>query len=134
MRTPDTNRQETRTPEIDVRVKSTYIPERSQPAEKRYVYAYTITIANHGDRPAQLVSRHWLIKDADDGVQEVKGAGVVGEQPRLEPGEDFTYTSGVVLSTQTGTMQGSYQMRTDEGESFDAPVPLFALVPPHSIH
>jgi ApaG protein len=121
-------------PEINVSVKITYIPEKSRPAENRFVYAYTITIANHGSRPAQLISRHWLINDANDGVQEVKGIGVVGEQPRLEPGEDFTYTSGVVLSTQTGTMHGSYQMRTDEGESFDAPIPLFALVPPHFIH
>lgn len=123
-----------RAPHIDVSVKSTYIPERSRPAESRFVYAYTITIANRGDRPAQLISRHWLIKDANDGLQEVKGAGVVGEQPRLKPGEDFTYTSGVVLRAQTGTMHGSYQMQTDDGESFDVPIPLFALVPPHSIH
>jgi ApaG protein len=120
--------------DIEVSVKTTYIPERSRPGERRFVYAYTITISNRGDRPAQLISRHWLIKDANDEVQEVKGAGVVGEQPRLEPGEDFSYTSGVVLSTQTGTMHGSYQMQTDEGESFDAPIPMFALVPPHSIH
>lgn len=121
-------------PDINVTVKSTYIPEKSRPGENRFVYAYTITIANRGDRPAQLISRHWLIKDANDGVQEVKGAGVVGEQPRLEPGEDFTYTSGVVLRTPVGTMHGSYQMQTDEGEPFDTPIPLFALVPPQSIH
>lgn len=134
MTTPPQQNPETRAPDIDVSVKSTYIPERSQPAEKRYVYAYTITISNRGSRPAQLVSRHWLINDANNEVQEVKGAGVVGEQPRLQPGEDFTYTSGVVLPTQTGTMQGTYQMQTDEGESFDTPIPLFALVPPQSIH
>lgn len=123
-----------KTPQIDVSVKCTYIPEQSRPAENRYVYAYTITISNHGDRAAQLISRHWLINDANDGVQEVQGDGVVGDQPQLQPGEDYTYTSGVVLATETGTMEGSYQMQTDGGEAFDAPIPLFALVPPESIH
>lgn len=122
------------TPEINVSVKCTYIPEQSRPDQNRYVYAYTITISNHGERPAQLISRHWLITDANDDLQEVKGDGVVGDQPRLKPGEDYTYTSGAVLATQTGTMQGSYQMRTDDGESFDTSIPLFALVPPQAIH
>ncbi len=93
-----------------------------------------ITISNHGDRAAQLLRRHWLIKDANEDVQEVKGDGVVGDQPRLKPGEDYTYTSGAVLTTQTGTMEGSYLMQTDEGDEFDAPIPLFALVPPQAIH
>lgn len=122
------------TPEIDVSVKTTYLPDKSRPAENRFVYTYTITIANHGDRAAKLLSRHWLISDANEETQEMRGEGVVGQQPRLEPGEDYTYTSGVVLATETGTMEGSYQMRTDDGEEFDAPIPLFALVPPHSIH
>lgn len=122
------------TPEIHVSVKSTYIPEQSRPAENRYVYAYTITIHNRGNRPARLMSRHWLISDANEKLQEVKGPGVVGKQPRLAPGEDYTYTSGVILATQTGTMKGSYQMQTEDGQRFDAPIPLFALVPPHSIH
>lgn len=122
------------TSDIDINVKTTYLPDQSRPAENRFVYAYTITIANRGDRPAKLLSRHWLINDANDERQEVKGEGVVGEQPRLEPGEDYTYTSGVVLPTESGTMEGNYQMQTDDGERFDAPIPLFALVPPHSIH
>lgn len=122
------------TPQINVRVKSTYIPEQSRPAEKRYVYAYTVTISNQGGRPAQLVGRHWRISDANDQLQEVKGAGVVGEQPLLKPGEDYTYTSGVILPTQTGTMEGRYHMQTDDGREFDTSIPLFALVPPQSIH
>lgn len=122
------------TPEINVSVKCTYIPEQSRPEQNRYVYAYTITISNHGERPAQLISRHWLITDANDDLQEVKGDGVVGDQPRLKPGEDYTYTSGAVLATPTGTMQGSYQMRTDDSETFDTAIPLFALVPPQAIH
>lgn len=122
------------TPAINVSVKCTYIPEQSRPDQNRYVYAYTITLSNRGERPAQLISRHWLITDANDDLQEVKGDGVVGDQPRLKPGEDYTYTSGAVLATQTGTMQGSYQMRTDDGETFDTAIPLFALVPPQAIH
>ncbi|MGQ9426250.1 Co2+/Mg2+ efflux protein ApaG [Gilvimarinus sp. F26214L] len=110
------------------------LPKPSKPLEKRFVYSYTITITNHGDTPARLVSRHWLVRDDNDDVQEVTGEGVVGQQPRLLPGEGFTYTSGVVLATQSGTMEGSYQMQTDAGEPFEAPVPLFALVPPHAIH
>jgi len=123
-----------REPTIEVRVKSTYIPEQSRPAEKRYVYAYTVTISNSGDRPAQLIGRHWRISDARDQTQEVRGAGVVGEQPLLKPGEEFTYTSGVILPTQTGTMEGSYHMQTEDGQEFDTRIPLFALVPPQSIH
>lgn len=101
---------------------------------QRYVYSYTITIANQGDEPAQLISRHWHIRDARDKLQEVQGVGVVGEQPHLAPGESFTYTSGVVLETETGIMQGTYQMRADSGAMFDAEIPAFALVPPHAIH
>lgn len=123
-----------RTPDINVSVKCTYIPEQSRPGHNRYVYAYTITIANHGDRAAQLISRHWLIKDANEDLQEVRGDGVVGDQPHLKPGEEYSYTSGAVLATQTGTMEGSYQMQTDDGEAFDTPIPLFALVPPQAIH
>ncbi len=120
--------------EIDVRVKATYVAAQSRPKDQRFVYAYTITIANHGDVAAQLISRHWIIQDARDKRQEVKGAGVVGEQPHLQPGKSYTYTSGVVLETETGIMQGSYQMRTDEGEYFEVAIPAFALVPPHAIH
>lgn len=120
--------------EIDVRVKVVYVAAQSKPKDHRFVYAYTITIANLSDVPAQLISRHWIIEDARDKRQEVKGIGVVGEQPHLNPGRSYTYTSGVVLETETGIMEGSYQMRTDEGEHFDVPIPAFALVPPHAIH
>ena len=119
---------------IRVSVKTNYIAAQSQPAEQRYVYAYTITIANQGEEPAQLISRHWHITDANEKVQEVRGLGVVGEQPVIAPGASYTYTSGVILETETGIMQGSYQMRSDSGQEFDAPIPAFALVPPHAMH
>ncbi len=119
---------------ILVSTKITFIEERSNPAENHYVYAYTITIKNEGARAAQLISRHWRIKDALNKLDEVRGTGVVGEQPRILPGQNYTYTSGVVLETQTGTMKGSYQMQTDEGEIFEAEIPTFALVPPHAVH
>lgn len=119
---------------IDIHIETQFIDEQSQPDNQRFVFAYTITITNDSDIPAQLVSRHWIITDANDTKQEVQGLGVVGEQPRLEPGEDYTYTSGVILETEIGTMEGSYQMRTDDGEIFDAPIPVFALVPPHAVH
>lgn len=119
---------------IQVSVKTTYINSQSEPLAHRYVYAYTITIANQGDVPAQLISRHWLITDANDKRQEVQGIGVVGEQPHIKPGDSYTYTSGVILETETGIMQGSYQMRAEDGSLFDADIPAFALVPPHAIH
>lgn len=119
---------------ISVNVKTQYIETQSAPAEHRYVYAYTITIANQGDEPAQLISRHWRITDANEKLQEVQGMGVVGEQPHLQPGESYTYTSGVILETETGIMEGTYHMRTDEGTMFDAPIPTFALVPPYAVH
>ncbi len=119
---------------ISVNVKTQYIETQSAPAEHKYVYAYTITIANEGEVPAQLISRHWRITDANNKLQEVQGMGVVGEQPHLQPGESYTYTSGVILETETGLMEGSYQMRTDAGDMFEAPVPTFALVPPYAMH
>lgn len=119
---------------IQVSVKTTYIAAQSEPLVHRYVYAYTITIANQGDVAAQLISRHWLITDANEKRQEVQGIGVVGEQPHIKPGESYTYTSGVILETETGIMEGSYQMRADDGSMFDATIPTFALVPPHAIH
>ena len=118
---------------IFVSVKTTYIADQTLP-KKRYVYSYTITIANQGDQAAQLISRHWLIRDAKNNLQEVQGAGVIGEQPLIVPGESFTYTSGVVLETETGIMEGTYQMRADNGDNFDAEIPAFALVPPHAVH
>jgi len=119
---------------ITVSVKTHYIAEQSDPADHRFVYAYTVTIRNQGDTPTKLVSRHWLITNGNNSVQEVRGDGVVGEQPHLNPGAEYTYTSGVVLETEFGTMEGSYQMITDDGDTFDAPVPTFALVPPHALH
>jgi ApaG protein len=119
---------------IAVSVKTTYVRAQSAPELQRYVYAYTITIANAGAEVAQLVSRHWRITDANENLQEVKGVGVVGEQPFIAPGASYTYTSGVVLETETGIMEGSYQMRADNGELFDALIPSFALVPPHALH
>ncbi len=118
---------------ILVNVTTNYLPEQTLP-QQRYVYSYTITIANEGDEAAQLISRHWYIRDARDKLQEVQGIGVVGEQPNLAPGESFTYTSGVVLETETGIMQGTYQMRAESGSMFDAEIPAFALVPPYAIH
>ncbi|MDQ2077594.1 Co2+/Mg2+ efflux protein ApaG [Marinimicrobium sp. ABcell2] len=119
---------------IEITVKTHYVAAQSRPADRRYVYAYTITIANRGDLAAQLIARHWIIQDDQNKRQEVKGVGVVGEQPHLAPGASYTYTSGVVLETESGLMEGSYQMRTDEGAQFQVPIPAFALVPPHAIH
>ena len=119
---------------IQISVQTSYIQAQSRPLAARFVYAYTITIKNDGNEPAQLLNRHWIITDASNKVQEVKGPGVVGEQPRLLPGQEYRYTSGVILETETGTMEGSYQMRKDSGELFDAPIPTFVLIPPHSIH
>lgn len=121
-------------PRIQVDVKTNYIEEESSPADNRYVFAYTITIKNTGDIPAKLLTRHWIITDSDEKVQEVKGVGVVGEQPYLSPGEEFQYTSGTLIETPFGTMEGSYQMITDEGEEFDAEIPAFTLSLPHTLH
>ena len=119
---------------IKVSAQPQYLSEQSEPARNRYVFAYTITIENAGSVPAQLVSRHWIITDAMGQVQEVRGEGVVGEQPLLAPGERFQYTSGAVLETPVGTMQGSYQMVADDGEHFDAEIPLFRLAVPNVLH
>lgn len=119
---------------IDISVKTQYLVDQSVPDEDRFVFSYTITLTNRGTEDAQLISRHWVITDGDNAVQEVKGMGVVGQQPNLEPGASYTYSSGVVLPTETGTMTGTYQMRTASGAAFEAPIPAFALVPPHLLH
>jgi ApaG protein len=119
---------------ISVAVKSAYLAEQSDPSRKQYVFAYTIRITNAGTVAAQLVSRHWIITDADHRVQEVKGLGVVGQQPRLEPGESFEYTSGTSLATAVGTMRGTYQMVAADGRTFDAAIPLFTLSVPRVLH
>jgi ApaG protein len=119
---------------IDVQVRTAYIDQQSAPDDHRYVFAYTITITNTGSVPAKLVTRHWLITDANEKVQEVRGVGVVGEQPHLSPGMSFEYTSGAVLETPYGTMQGSYQMVADDGTKFDAEIPTFLLTTPRQLH
>jgi ApaG protein len=115
---------------IAVDVETAYVEEQSDPRDKRYVFAYTITIRNEGGQPAKLLTRHWIITDADGKVQEVRGDGVVGEQPHLQPGQGFRYSSGAVLETPVGTMHGSYQMVADDGERFDAPIAPFRLAIP----
>ena len=115
------------TPEIEVRVQPRYLPEQSSPLEEAYGFAYTITIANKGDEPAQLISRHWIILDADGHREEVRGLGVVGHQPLLKPGEAFEYTSGSRLRTPTGSMDGTYFFVKEDGEPFEVPIPRFML-------
>lgn len=111
-----------------------FIAEQSAPEKDRYVFAYTISITNEGEVSAKLLYRHWLITDANGKVQEVQGEGVIGEQPYLKPGETFRYTSGAILETPVGIMQGYYTMRSDEGDDFDAPIPQFTLSIPRVLH
>ena len=119
---------------IQVEVDTHYMESESEPEENRFVFAYTVTIRNTGDVAARLLTRHWIITDANGKVQEVKGEGVVGETPHLKPGEGFQYTSGTMLETSMGTMGGSYQMVTDDGEEFDARIPDFLLTTPRTLH
>lgn len=119
---------------LEISVATQFLDEQSDPDGDRYVFAYTIRIRNLGRLPAQLLDRHWVITDGNGKVEEVRGEGVVGEQPRLEPGEAFTYTSGAVLETAVGTMQGSYHMSGDDGTEFDAPIPAFTLAVPRTLH
>ncbi|VXC93432.1 protein associated with Co2+ and Mg2+ efflux [Pseudomonas sp. 8Z] len=120
--------------QIDVSVTTRYLAAQSQPEENRYAFSYTITIANNGEIPAQLLSRHWIITDGDGRVQEVRGAGVVGQQPHIEPGANHTYSSGTVMTTQVGTMQGTYQMLAEDGKRFDATIAPFRLAVPGALH
>jgi len=115
---------------IRVEVETSYVDEQSDPNERRYVFSYTITIRNEGAVPARLLTRHWIITDANGKVQEVRGDGVVGEQPHLKPGQGFRYSSGAVLETPVGAMQGRYEMIDDEGQRFDAPIQPFRLAMP----
>ena len=119
---------------IDVQVQPAYIAEQSDPVNNHYVFSYTVTIRNNGSMPAKLLTRHWVIVDGDGLTQEVKGDGVIGEQPHLQPGEGFQYTSGTFMSTPFGTMHGSYQMLSDSGEKFDASIPAFQLTVPNALH
>lgn len=119
---------------IRVRVISRYSSEHSHPEQNRWFFLYTVEITNEGSEPAQLVSRHWVIENADNKVEEVKGPGVVGEQPLLEPGESFEYTSGCPLTTPFGSMRGTYQMVLQDGTQFDATIAPFTLSEPYTVH
>lgn len=119
---------------IEVSARTLYLPEQSDETEEQYVFAYTITIRNTGTVGAQLISRHWVITDAQGLVQEVRGLGVVGDQPVLAPGEQHEYTSGTSIATPVGTMRGSYQMVAEDGTKFDAPISEFALSMPRVLH
>lgn len=119
---------------ISVEAVAEYIAEQSAPDDDRFVFAYHITIRNTGEIAAKLISRHWIITDSNNKVQEVRGQGVIGEQPRLAPGEEFRYSSGCVLETPVGTMQGSYQMSAEDGQRFDAEIPPFILAMPRTLH
>jgi ApaG protein len=119
---------------IVIQTQVNYLPEQSDEAGNRFVFSYTITITNLGHVPAKLISRHWIITDANNHVQEVRGQGVVGEQPLLKPSQSFEYTSGTVLNTQVGTMRGSYQMQADDGAQFDVQIPQFVLSVPRVLH
>jgi ApaG protein len=123
----------TNTP-VSINVESEYLKDHSEPLANRHVFAYTVTISNHGIENVQLLSRHWLITDGKNKVQEVKGEGVIGEQPTIKPGSQFSYTSSAMLETSTGTMEGSYQMLSQSGENFDTPIPLFMLSRPGALH
>ena len=125
---------ETKRHEIAVMTKSTYLADQSDPSKNQYVFSYTITVTHTGDVAAQLISRHWYITDGDHRVQEVKGLGVVGQQPVLKPGESFEYTSGASIPTPVGTMKGSYQMVGEDGTTFEAAIPAFTLSVPRTLH
>jgi len=119
---------------IEVNVEVTYLPEQSNLVSSKYAYAYTITITNNGDTGAQLRTRRWLIQDESGETEEVIGEGVIGQQPHLSPGESFKYSSGAVISTETGTMKGSYGMISDQGQRFEAVIPEFTLSEPYTLH
>ena len=119
---------------IEVNVEVTYLPEQSNLVSSQYAYAYTITITNNGETGAQLRTRRWLIQDESGETEEVIGEGVIGQQPHLSPGESFKYSSGAVISTETGTMKGSYGMISDQGQRFDAVIPEFTLSEPYTLH
>lgn len=120
--------------QFSVQVQPQYLEEQSAPEEGRYLFAYTVTIRNTGEVAAQLVSRHWIITDADGQIEEVRGPGVVGEQPVLQPGQAFQYTSGCPLTTPVGSMHGSYQCIAEDGTAFEANIPEFVLSVPRTLH
>ena len=117
-----------------IETRAQFVPGESDPVNNRYVFAYTITIRNHGDEAGRLVSRHWWVTDGQGEVQEVQGPGVVGQQPRIPPGDSFRYTSAALLPTPVGAMHGHYDFETDEGEAFEVPIPAFSLWVPTAVH
>jgi len=119
---------------IDIQVSTQYLQQQSDPARSSYAFAYTISITNLRDEPVRLLARHWIITDQNNKVEEVKGSGVVGQQPLLAPGQRYQYSSGAVIGTETGDMRGAYTMQTAGGETFEAPIPLFVLAVPHMLH
>ena len=119
---------------VEIKTVSRFLPEQSDLPANRYVFAYHITISNRGEQTVQLLTRHWIITDAEENVQEVRGEGVIGQQPVLRPGESFEYTSGCSIATPVGTMKGSYFMEADDGRQFDAPVAEFTLAMPRTLH
>jgi ApaG protein len=127
---PDKQTMDPAARQIRIEVETSYVDEQSDPNGRRYVFSYTITIRNEGLVAARLLTRHWVITDANGKVEEVRGDGVVGEQPHLKPGQGFRYSSGAVLETPVGAMQGSYEMVTDDGTHFDAPIAVFRLAMP----
>ncbi|OZY37629.1 Co2+/Mg2+ efflux protein ApaG [Pseudomonas lundensis] len=120
--------------QVDVSVVTRYLPEQSQPEHDRFAFAYTITVKNNGSIPAKLLSRHWIITDGDGHTEEVRGAGVVGQQPLIKPGQAHTYSSGSVITTQVGTMQGSYLMYAQDDHEFKAIIAPFRLAVPGALH
>ena len=120
--------------QFSVSVRPQFVPEHSRPDEDKFLFAYTVTIRNTGDVAAQLISRHWIITDANNKVEEVRGPGVAGEQPMLKPGEAFEYTSGCPIATPVGSMRGSYQCVAEDGTRFEAPIPEFLLSMPRTLH
>ena len=120
--------------EIDIEVETSYMAEHSEPDKDRYVFAYTITLVNRGSISAKLLTRRWIITDADNRIEEVEGEGVVGEQPTLKPGEGFRYTSGTVVETPVATMHGTYKMLAEDGNTFDTDIPQFVLSAPRILH
>ena len=125
---------QTETDTVKIKAISRFLPDQSDPSADRYVFAYHITISNRGEQTVQLLTRHWIITDAEENVQEVRGEGVIGQQPVLRPGESFEYTSGCSIATPVGTMKGSYFMQADDGRQFDAPIAEFTLAMPRTLH
>lgn len=119
---------------IDIKVETHYLDEQSDPDNKRYVFSYFITITNETPEEIQLLSRYWMITDGDQKIQEVEGDGVIGEQPKIEPGKSYSYSSGTVIATEVGSMMGHYKMISESGSHFDAPIPTFTLALPNALH